>query len=509
MRAGELSTHTHPDAALGPVGVAQTPSNTARRPSINIKQEESGASIAPKQEQDVDESAEREPAVTDADVQLLLEFRSHVMTTPARPSTPPTQSRVSIAALMNPEDVPVGFNPISASAPPRSVAPTENLAPPPAFSRARSASPTNIPMRALPPLATISPRAAPTESNQPPEESPLTTTSSLSDESAPPHPAPIHPLDRATQSMSISVEPEPEAEDEPARPAQPAPPPSSSATQTRSPPKPGRGGKPRGRVSKGPKKRKGKGWIIESCTTSGVPSDAEAEDEPEDEAEDEVGETTLMDLDTSRDVFGGDSDLTDLESEDDTPEPEYDPGLAGLPPVPLSSDSEYDPLEEPTAKVEVVDAELPPKRNMRRNSTQKKQAGVNFGAFQVSERSSVRLVATNVVGKTRSSRTRAGRRSAEEEKEEVDEEGEEDAEGEDEDAEGEDEEGPAKEEKARRSSTASASASKRVSASRGRVRRRGSGRSQTVQTATSTPEPTAAPESVAKRTATRGRGSGR
>ncbi|KAB5588819.1 Jumonji domain-containing protein 1 [Ceratobasidium theobromae] len=96
----------------------------------------------------------------------------------------------------------------------------------------------------------------------------------------------------ATKSMSISVEPEPQAIKQPKL------------------------GKGRGRVTRGPKKRQGKGWIIESCTTSGV-----ASPEPD-----------LPFLDP--DLFGSDSDLTDIESEDP---------LAGLPPVPISSGSEYEP----------------------------------------------------------------------------------------------------------------------------------------------------------------------
>lgn len=66
---------------MGPSGAPQTPSRTVRRPSINIKLEEP----AMKQEQDVEDSAEREgepEAVTDEEVQLLLEFRSHVMSSP-------------------------------------------------------------------------------------------------------------------------------------------------------------------------------------------------------------------------------------------------------------------------------------------------------------------------------------------------------------------------------------------------------------------------------------------
>lgn len=122
-------------------------------------------------------------------------------------------------------------------------------------------------------------------------------------------------------------------------------------------------------------------------------------------------------------------------------------------------------------------------------------------AFQVSERSSVRIAATSAVEKRR---TRASRRSAEKE-----EEGEEDAEGEDEvDAEGEEEERLAKE-KARGSSIATAPVPKRGAAQRGRVKWRGSGRSQTVvSSAMSTPE-LAASASGAKQTTARGRGAGR
>jgi hypothetical protein len=125
--------------------------------------------------------------------------------------------------------------------------------------------------------------------------------------------------------MSISVEPEPALAPSPARPVQPAP---SSSTYVYSPLKL----KPRGRVSKGPKKREGKGWIIGLCTTSGALSQAEAEPEHE---SGEVGEQSI-----ELDVFGGDSDLTDIDTDQDTPEPEYDLRLAGLPPVPFSPDEE-------------------------------------------------------------------------------------------------------------------------------------------------------------------------
>lgn len=123
-------------------------------------------------------------------------------------------------------------------------------------------------------------------------------------------------------------------------------------------------------MSKGPKKREGKGWIIESCTTSGAPSDAEME--PENESG-EVEERTMV-----LDVFGGDSDLTDIDSDEDTAELEYDLGLTGLPPVPVSSDEEWDPSGEAGAKEKGADGEARPKRYMRRTSTLKKR-GVDFG----------------------------------------------------------------------------------------------------------------------------------
>ncbi|CCO31920.1 hypothetical protein BN14_05972 [Rhizoctonia solani AG-1 IB] len=172
-------------------------------------------------------------------------------------------------------------------------------------------------------------------------------------------------VDRATKSMSISVEPE-SIPLSPSLPPAPAPTPASVSAQTRPTsasrsrinntyrlPKAGKG---RGRVSKGPKKRQGKGWIIESCTTSGAPSEADPDSEPDQTASNSTGQSPPKDTDRKpivlkqlHELFEGDSDLTDLDNLDDGSSSssgeeeiqEYDPGLTGLPPVPASSDSEW------------------------------------------------------------------------------------------------------------------------------------------------------------------------
>ncbi|KAF8668561.1 hypothetical protein RHS04_08949 [Rhizoctonia solani] len=179
-------------------------------------------------------------------------------------------------------------------------------------------------------------------------------------------------LDRETKSMSISAEPE-SALPSPSLAPIPAALPTSTPTPTQTIPvstsrsrvnsafKPPKVGKGRGRVSKGPKKRQGKGWIIESCTTSGAPSEADPGSDSDQIASNLATQTPQIDdsrkpiiLKQLHEIFDGDSDLTDLDDLDDASSSssgeeetqEYDPGLAGLPPVPASSDSEYAPRHE-------------------------------------------------------------------------------------------------------------------------------------------------------------------
>ncbi|KAG8728951.1 hypothetical protein FRC10_004381, partial [Ceratobasidium sp. 414] len=291
------------------------------------------------------------------------------------PSVTSPASRVSIASLVNAENVPIAMRAPSLTTPPHSAPPgiTSFSDPPVHQLRARSASPR---APALPPLALTPPGVYASEIVSAVES-------------------------RATRSMSISVEPEPAPVEVIARPIRLAPAkaaPSSGNTLARAPsssspakssssspakpssskPSPSKTlspfklSKPRGRVSKGPKKREGRGWIIESCTTSGASSDHEADPQPDPSSSPSASKYSpkLSDIaakleDLSRDVFGGDSDMSDLSSDSDEAE-EYDPGLVGLPALPVSSESEY----EPALRAEMAGD----KRSRRR--------GVNYqGAF--------------------------------------------------------------------------------------------------------------------------------
>ncbi|ELU36545.1 hypothetical protein AG1IA_09432 [Rhizoctonia solani AG-1 IA] len=214
-------------------------------------------------------------------------------------------------------------------------------------------------------------------------------------------------LDRETKSMSISAEPE-SALPSPSLAPIPAALPTSTPTPTQTIPvstsrsrvnsafKPPKVGKGRGRVSKGPKKRQGKGWIIESCTTSGAPSEADPGSDSDQIASNLATQTPQIDdsrkpiiLKQLHEIFDGDSDLTDLDDLDDASSSssgeeetqEYDPGLAGLPPVPASSDSEYAPRHELLSRSDGV------AKRARRTS----RASLDYGAFQSSARPSVRL----------------------------------------------------------------------------------------------------------------------
>ncbi|KAJ1308139.1 hypothetical protein OPQ81_003857 [Rhizoctonia solani] len=286
--------------------------------------------------------------VSEADVELLLNFRrDSAQVAPAtRVSTPPTSaSRVSISALLNSEEDSVSrmsaashsviIHPLAVSRPPTSSSAVNPTHPSPSQTTAASETKSS----AVPPLASAN-------------KLPLTLE---------------RDLDRETKSMSISVEPEPMP---PSTVPATSPPSSSARPRPSTKAKPPKIGKGRGRVSKGPKKRQGKGWIIESCTTSGAPSDAEAEVEVEAKVEAETSRSlepspvrdtnhkTVI-LKQLHELFDGDSDLTDLDDLEDgsSSSPgeeevqEYDPGLAGLPPVPASSDSEYAPYHRSTPRV--------------------------------------------------------------------------------------------------------------------------------------------------------------
>ncbi|CAE6469855.1 unnamed protein product [Rhizoctonia solani] len=313
--------------------------------------------------------------VSEADVELLLNFRrdSAQVAPIARVSTPPVSaSRVSISALLNSEE----GSTARTLATPQSVTTYPPTTPRPATSSS-AVSPTHPPLPLRTPVTSKS-----TSSAMPPLASarrpPLTLERNL---------------DRATKSMSISVEPEAIPPFTVRAPSPPSSPVNPRPILKAKPPKLGKG---RGRVSKGPKKRQGKGWIIESCTTSGAPSDVELEPEFEEgtsqsaeQSPEKVPDRKPIILKQLQELFDGDSDLTDLDDLADGSSSssgeetlEYDPGLAGLPPVPVSSDSEYAPRHMSTPKVDVGTE----KRTRRVNRT-----SLDYGAFQSSARPSVRL----------------------------------------------------------------------------------------------------------------------
>ncbi|GAB1528085.1 hypothetical protein RhiTH_011276 [Rhizoctonia solani] len=323
--------------------------------------------------------------VSEADVELLLNFRRDGAQ--ARVSTPPTSaSRVSISALLNTE--------------------MDDTSMP-------TTTPRSVTVRgpASPHLSTSGSLVSP---SHPP---PLPRTPSRSDSkssvmavlvsSHKPQLTLERNLDRETKSMSISAEPE-SALPSPSLAPIPAALPTSTPTPTQTIPvstsrsrvnsafKPPKVGKGRGRVSKGPKKRQGKGWIIESCTTSGAPSEADPGSDSDQIASNLATQTPQIDdsrkpiiLKQLHEIFDGDSDLTDLDDLDDASSSssgeeetqEYDPGLAGLPPVPASSDSEYAPRHELLSRSDGV------AKRARRTS----RASLDYGAFQSSARPSVRL----------------------------------------------------------------------------------------------------------------------
>ncbi|CEL62333.1 hypothetical protein RSOLAG1IB_10386 [Rhizoctonia solani AG-1 IB] len=336
--------------------------------------------------------------VSEADVELLLNFRRDGAQ--ARVSTPPTSaSRVSISALLNTD---VDSTSLATNTP--YFAPAAPSASPRASTSASLVSPSHPPYLSPTPIT--------------PDSKPLGMAALT-----PSHKQPLaleRDVDRATKSMSISVEPE-SIPLSPSLPPAPAPTPASVSAQTRPTsasrsrinntyrlPKAGKG---RGRVSKGPKKRQGKGWIIESCTTSGAPSEADPDSEPDQTASNSTGQSPPKDTDRKpivlkqlHELFEGDSDLTDLDNLDDGSSSssgeeeiqEYDPGLTGLPPVPASSDSEYAPYH---GSIPRVDGST--KRARRTNRT-----SPDYGAFQSSARPSVRLATRTP---TASSQKRDGR----------------------------------------------------------------------------------------------------
>ncbi|KAG8713118.1 hypothetical protein FRC11_013230 [Ceratobasidium sp. 423] len=332
--------------------------------------------------------------VSEADVELLLNFRRD--SAQVRVSTPPTSaSRVSISALLNSEE----GDRSRAPATPQSATVHPPTTPRPSTSSS-AVSPTH------PPPLSRTPGTSNSESLAMPalastHELPLTLE---------------RDLDRATKSMSISVEPEAIPPTVPRAPSPPASPVKPRPVVKVKPPKVGKG---RGRVSKGPKKREGKGWIIESCTTSGAPSDAEPEPELGADASHSVEQSPEKNtnrkpivLKQLHELFDGDSDLTDLEdlgdgrssSSGEEETQEYDPGLAGLPPVPVSSDSEYSPRHRSTPRLEIGGGE-----RTRRSS----KTSLDYGAFQSSARPSVRLAtrtpaATTQKREARTRQTKAG-----------------------------------------------------------------------------------------------------
>ncbi|CAE6511592.1 unnamed protein product [Rhizoctonia solani] len=326
--------------------------------------------------------------VSEADAELLLNFRRD--SAQVRVSTPPASaSRVSISALLNSEE---GNRP-RAPATPQSATIHPSTTPRPSTSSS-AVSPTHPP----PPSRTPG-----TFDSKPLSMPALASTRKL--------PLTLErDLDRATKSMSISVEPEvipPTTTRAPSPPSSPVK--SRSVAKLKSP----KIGKGRGRVSKGPKKRQGKGWIIESCTTSGAPSDAEPEPEsgpgasPSIESPEKNTNRKPIVLKQLHELFDGDSDLTDLEdlnnglglSSGEEETQEYDPGLAGLPPVPVSSDSEYAPLRS------IPRVDISGEKRTRRS--------LDYGAFQSSARPSVRLATRTPTAnaqkrEARTRRTKAG-----------------------------------------------------------------------------------------------------
>ncbi|KEP50096.1 Jmjd1a protein [Rhizoctonia solani 123E] len=297
--------------------------------------------------------------VSEADVELLLNFRRD--SAQARASTPPTSaSRVSISALLNSEEDSPSRNLASSHAvtthPPATPRPSTSISavnPTHPFPPATNSKSLDMPALASPPLVLE------------------------------------RDLDRATKSMSISVEPEVVPPSTIRAPSPLTPRPTAKT-------KPSKIGKGRGRVSKGPKKRQGKGWIIESCTTSGAASDAELDmdletgsSESPEQSPEKIPDRKPIVLKQLQELFDGDSDLTDLDdlgggasSSSDEQTQEYDPGLAGLPPVPASSDSEYAPRNGSTPRVD-VGGETRARRISR--------TSLDYGAFQISARPSVRL----------------------------------------------------------------------------------------------------------------------
>ncbi|CAE6438388.1 unnamed protein product [Rhizoctonia solani] len=357
-----------------------------------VKQEETAA--------DAESLLHTEHDVSEADVELLLNFRRDGAQ--GRVSTPPTSaSRVSISALLNTE--------------------TDSMSPAttrPHFIEARPpASPHQSTCGSV-----VSPSHPPPFPQTPvtPDSKPLVMATLTSS-----HKLPLtleRDADRATKSMSISIEPESMPQSPTLAPApMPAPAPALAHTRTistsrsriNSTLKPPRIGKGRGRVSKGPKKRQGKGWIIESCTTSGAPSDAEPDSDPDQTTSNSTGQSPSKDVNRKpiilkqlHELFDGDSDLTDLDdlgngsgsSSGEEETQEYDPGLAGLPPVPASSDSEYAPRHELLPRVD----------NGAKRARRTSRTSPDYGAFQASARPSVRLATRTPTSNTqkRDGRTR-------------------------------------------------------------------------------------------------------
>ncbi|QRV86986.1 hypothetical protein RhiJN_15004 [Ceratobasidium sp. AG-Ba] len=340
------------------------PPRFARKPSFAIKREEIKREFL----HDSEGEGTRAP-VRDEDVDLLLGLASPVNASPTLPSAP---SRLSISSLVNPHDVPVSTHASPLSAPPHT---TSFGSPPVQHIRARSVSPALD----VPPLPVLDTSRATTVSMsisvepeplpEPVPESPVATssgsklrlpripkkngynsTSSPGKSSSTSSPgknsstsSPSKALSSPNKSSSSPGKSSPtKTSSSPGKSTLPASPTKSNSSlttrqlltsKTSSPLK------PRGRVSKGPKKRRGPGWIIESCTTSDGELDRNREFSPSDEA-------IAAKLER---IFGGESDLSDLSSDEEEEEEEYDPGLAGLPALPISSESEYEPRDGESA----------------------------------------------------------------------------------------------------------------------------------------------------------------
>ncbi|QRW01060.1 hypothetical protein RhiLY_00057 [Ceratobasidium sp. AG-Ba] len=358
------------------------PPRFARKPSFAIKREEIKREFL----HDSEGEGTRAP-VRDEDVDLLLGLASPVngkyhihmclfaltwFVRAASPTLPSAPSRLSISSLVNPHDVPVSTHASPLSAPPhttafgsppvhhiraRSVSPALDVPPLPILDTSRATTVSmsiSVEPEPIPEPVPASPVATSSGSKlrlpRIPKKNGYSSTSSPGKSSSTSSPgknsstsSPSKALGSPNKSSSSPGKSSPtKTSSSPGKPTLPASPTKSNSSlttrqlltsKTSSPLK------PRGRVSKGPKKRRGPGWIIESCTTSDGELDRNREFSPSDEA-------IAAKLER---IFGGESDLSDLSSDEEEEEEEYDPGLAGLPALPISSESEYEPRDGESA----------------------------------------------------------------------------------------------------------------------------------------------------------------